>query len=79
MTVEELAKILVAEGFRADCYDLTGGGTKELYVLKEDRGLWSVFYAERGHENSKRTFTNVSLACHDLLSRIRSDPTTKKR
>lgn len=78
MTINELAALLNAEGFRPDCYDLTGEGGSESYVISEDRGSWSVFYHERGLETGKRTFASESLACDDLLSRLRADPKTKQ-
>jgi hypothetical protein len=76
--LSELADFLEAEDFRPDSYSLSGGVKSECYVLREDHGLWSVFYRECGQENDKRTFTNESLACTDLLSRLRADPSTKQ-
>jgi hypothetical protein len=79
MRVEELAVLLVAEDFRPDSYDPLGRGKNESYVLGIDRGMWSVFYRERDKENDKRMFTDESLACADLMARLRSDRTTRQR
>ncbi|MBB5373896.1 hypothetical protein HNP71_002163 [Acidocella aromatica] len=79
MEVKELAAILSNEGFRPESYDLSGCGRNESYVLREDHAIWSVFYSERGNENDKRMFGREALACDDLLTRLRADPTTKQR
>jgi hypothetical protein len=79
---EPLAKLrsqLVAEGFRPDSYDL--GDAKypsETYVLKERDGDWVTFYAERGHENSLKTFPTFEEASQDLLRLLNSSPTTRR-
>ena len=78
MTIDELAALLNAEGFRPDCYDLIGDGGDEAYAIGFEGGSWSVYYGERGLETGKRTFASESLACDDLLSRLRSDPNTKQ-
>ena len=77
MTTDELRAALVAHHIRADVYDLSGNPGNEVYVLRNDGSVWSVFYSERGHERGTRFVTTESEACSYLLDLLLSDPTTK--
>lgn len=73
-----LRALLAAEGFRRDSYDFGDAEyPSEVYVLKARDGAWVTFYAERGHQNSLKTFETFETASQELLRMLRGDPTTR--
>lgn len=60
-------------------YDFEGSNLGEQYVLELGPGGWSVYYAERGQKNDQRFFDTEDAACHELMSRVLKDPTTRRR
>ncbi len=78
MNKDELSRILKQEGFRPDAYDLEGGDQDERYCLGESRGVWSVYYSERGLQSGKRDFGGEKEACEYLLQLLRKDPSTRE-
>ncbi len=80
MDLSTLRALLLSEGFRADAYDLGEAGRQpsETYALRERNDEWVTFYAERGRENSLRVFPSFADAAHDLVARLREDPTTRR-
>lgn len=79
MNRAELATRLRSEQVRPDSYDLTAAGMDEAYVLRPTASGWEVFYAERGHETARETFTSESAACEHLLALIERDQIAKVR
>ena len=77
MNIMELTEILRQEGFRSDAYNLGGGAQDECYCLRESRGVWSVYYSERGLQSGKKDFGNESEACAYFLQLVRKDATTR--
>jgi hypothetical protein len=78
MDKNELARILRAEGFRADAYDLEGEKRDECYCLEEFDGGWVVYYSERGLKAGRVEFASEGEACEFLLGLMRRDPTGRE-
>ena len=75
MTKSELKRILDENRVVPNCYVLDDSGGTDQYVLSEEDGVWSVFYAERGHKNGLRHFSSESEACEYMLRWILEDDT----
>lgn len=78
MNKAELARILIAERFRLDAYDLEGGTHDECYCLGVSYGSWSVYYSERGLQSGVKEFASEGEACEYLLQLLREDLSTRE-
>lgn len=70
MTRSELQNRLNAYGVDPSAYSLEGGLPNEAYVLDHDRGLWSVYYSERGQRTGESVYPTESEACEALLKML---------
>jgi len=80
MNRQELGRILEQEGVSKDAYSLMEDRTGDRYILLQQKpGTWAVYYSERGEQNDLEIFNTEHEACCELLRRLLSDPTTRKR
>jgi hypothetical protein len=77
---DELRNALEREGVQPTAYDLDPNRlSDETYCLAIVPGEWSVWFAERGNRNDEVFFETEDEACAELLLRVISDPTTRRR
>ena len=80
MNRDELRAALEREGVRPTSYDLEPNRLSEdAHCLAIVSGGWSVWFAERGKRNDEVFFETENEACDELLLRVVSDPTTRRR
>lgn len=77
MNRADLLHALQQHRVRPDCYDLEGGLLDERYCLGRERGLWMVYYSERGLKIGSREFMAEDDACRYFLDLVTSDPSTR--
>lgn len=56
MTSKNLKKILIEKCIPKRAYFLRGGLPSECYCLNKTKGVWEVYYSERGNKSSLKTF-----------------------
>lgn len=80
MKREELRRALELEGVRATAYSFNPDRlSDDVHCLAITPGGWSVWFAERGKRNDEVFFETEDEACDELLLRLISDPTTRRR
>jgi hypothetical protein len=72
MTMEELDLALKQLNVPARAYSL-GVDQNEKHCIVRDGDWWHVYYSERGHRNSEKTFSDESNACDALLLLLLGD------
>jgi len=89
MDREDLHRQLIADGVRADAFDVLGSephpAPGEMYVLRfvhsGDCGrpdYWVTYYSERGNEVGLKRFASEDEACRDFLLEITKDATASR-
>jgi hypothetical protein len=77
---DDLRLALDREGVRPMAYDLDPSRlSDDVHCLTIVPGGWSVWYAERGKRVDEVFFETEDEACAELLLRVVSDPTTRRR
>jgi hypothetical protein len=74
MNKNELQRILHDEDFNPDVYSLDDGLPNDRLCLSEEGRQWCVYYTERGVRFDEQWFASESVACEDLLRRLRELP-----
>ena len=70
MTIGELKAALTEAGFNIEgIYFGDGLPTRsDTWTIHEDRGLWEIFYFERGERSNAHWFGNEDTACRFFLT-----------
>ncbi|MPM27202.1 hypothetical protein SDC9_73712 [bioreactor metagenome] len=63
MTIVELKNLLQEKKIPQDLYSLNGGLSNEAYCIGKNKGIWEVYYSERGHKSECKKFDSESEAC----------------
>ena len=63
MTIIELKNLLEEKKIPQDSYSLNGGLPNEAYCIGKNKGVWEVYYSERGHKSEYKKFVSESEAC----------------
>ena len=78
MSIDRIRDALLAHRIRPDAVSIHGSDSTEgQYRLVRHRGVWSVYYWERGERRQLREFPHESDACAYLLDLVLRDPTTR--
>ncbi|HEY9390461.1 MAG TPA: hypothetical protein VIR27_11955 [Mycobacteriales bacterium] len=75
MDIEELKRVLDAEGFNPLDYRIAEEPDESTLCLEVRRRLWMVYYFERGRRYDLKRFSSEEAACANFLCRIRGLPT----
>jgi hypothetical protein len=81
MTLQELKATLTEENVRSDLVYFGDGlpTRSDQWAITNNRGIWLVYYFERGEKCGERWFADEAGACDYLWDQIRNDPTTRIR
>jgi hypothetical protein len=73
MSIEELKDLLKRKNVPLDLVAFLDGGTplKEQLCLSFERGMWEVYYYERGNKINLHRFLNEDEACMYLIEMIK--------
>jgi hypothetical protein len=72
MNKKQLEEILKRENIPEDLYSLDGGLWEDRYCLSEImKGLWEVYYCERGEKVNEKSFLSEEEACEYLYNWIK--------
>ncbi len=63
---------IITDSYRFDIVSFDQEFPNEAFCIRLNRdGKWEVYYSERGNKNDLKEFENESVACDDLLKRIK--------
>ena len=80
MTVTELKHELVRQRVPNNLYSLLAGGLpNEVFCLVYEKGVWEVYYSERGKKRGAKAFASESDACAYLLRKLDVAKTERRR
>jgi len=81
MTLQEFKASLAQEDVRSNVVYFGDGlpTQSDQWAITNDRGIWQVYYFERGEKRGERLFADEVAACDYLWDKIRNDPTTRIR
>jgi len=73
MNLQEFKAALVQKNARADlvCFGDSLPTRSEQWAITNDRGIWQVYYFERGEKVGERWFSDEAAACDYLWDQIR--------
>ncbi len=79
MNINELEGTLALKNVRPDVVYFGGDlpVRSGQCAITNDRGIWQVYYFERGEKSGERWFADEAAACDYLWNQIRGDPTNR--
>ena len=70
MNIEDLNKIFTNEKISKSIYSLNGGVPDDKVCIDKTKGIWRIYYAERGGKNILGEFCNEDEACRFMYDRV---------
>ena len=75
MKIKDVVRI-ISDSYSLDIVDFEKEYPNESYCIRQNNGLWEVYYSERGQKTDLKKFDLESDACKYLLEKIKKLATT---
>ena len=75
MKLPKLVRCLKQLGIHPDAYSIGIGVPEadETYCLVQEKGVWRIYYAERGQRSDEREYASEDKACNAFLELLKCD------
>ena len=71
MKIKDVVRI-ISDSYSLDIVDFEKEYPNESYCIRQNNGLWEVYYSERGQKTDLKKFDLESDACKYLLEKIKT-------